>query len=28
RHGYHTPAEVLTELLLNPSNQAGVATTT
>lgn len=28
RHGYRTPSEVLTELLLNPSNQAGVATTT
>ena len=28
RHGYRTPAEVLTELLSNQSNQAGVATTT
>ena len=28
RHGYRTPAEVLTELLSNQSNQAGVATIT
>ena len=28
RHGYRTPAEVLTEILSNQSNQAGVATTT
>jgi len=28
RHGYRTPAEVLAELLSNPSNQIGVATTT
>jgi IS30 family transposase len=28
RHGYRTPAEVLEELLSNPTNQAGVATTT
>lgn len=28
RHGYRTPAEVLTELLSNPSNQTGVALTT
>jgi IS30 family transposase len=28
RHGYRTPAEVLTEILSNPSNQTGVATTT
>ena len=27
RHGYRTPAEVLTEILSNQSNQAGVATT-
>ena len=28
RHGYRTPAEVLSELLSNQSNQTGVATTT
>jgi len=28
RHGYRTPAEVLAELLSNPSDQIGVATTT
>ena len=28
RHGYRTPAEVLTEILSNQSNQTGVATTT
>jgi len=28
RHGYRTPAEVLAELLSNPTNQNGVATTT
>jgi len=28
RHGYRTPAEVLSEILSNQSNQAGVATTT
>lgn len=28
RHGYRTPAEVLTEILSNPSNQTGVALTT
>ena len=28
RHGYRTPAEVLTEILSNQSNQASVATTT
>ena len=28
RHGYRTPAEVLTALLSNPSNQTGVALTT
>ena len=27
RHGYRTPAEVLTEILSNQSNQTGVATT-
>lgn len=28
RHGYRTPAEVLAEILSNPSNQTGVALTT
>ena len=28
RHGYRTPAEVLTEILSNQSNQTGAATTT
>jgi IS30 family transposase len=28
RHGYRTPAEVLAELLSNPTNQAGIALTT
>jgi hypothetical protein len=28
RHGYRIPAEVLSELLSNPTNQTGVALTT
>jgi transposase, IS30 family len=28
RHGYRTPAEVLAELISNPTKQAGVADTT
>jgi len=28
RYGYRTPAEVLAELLSNPTNQTGVARTT